>query len=135
MISELSLIATKTKLFGSCFAVVALGVADANVSPGSLEDYTLKGMLMIALVFTIRLLLKEQADHKAELAARDKAHKEELAARDLAAHAERDKREAAMLSAMSAYTTEMKNLTTPMAEQAAYLKGVVSKLIERGLAE
>jgi hypothetical protein len=122
MIPEIAFIATKAPLFASCAIIAALGVADANVAQGTPEDYTLKGLLTIALVFTVRPLLKQQADHKAE-----------LAARDVAAHAERDKREAATLAAMNAYTQELKSLTAPVMEQATYFKSVVAKLVERGL--
>ena len=81
-------------------------------------------MLTIALVFTVRLVLQQQKDHKLE-----------LAARDVAAHAERDKREAAMVQAMALYTAELKKLTEPIVEQATYFKAVVAKLIDRGLDE
>lgn len=124
MISELTLIATKVKLFASCLAVVTLGVADANVTPNSVEDYTLKAMLTIALVFTVRLLLKQQAEHKAELAKRESD-----------AHAERDKREAAMCLAMQDYTRELKSLTAPVLEQATYFKAAIAQLIEKGMHE
>ena len=43
VIPEIALIAAKAKFFIPCLAMVLLGLADANVPAGSIEDYTLKG--------------------------------------------------------------------------------------------
>lgn len=78
MIAETSLIAAKWKIFGGCLAMVVFGVADTQVTPASLEDYTLKGLLLLALVFVVRLLLKQQEDHKKEMDSLRSKHEEML---------------------------------------------------------
>ena len=73
MIAEASFVASQWKIFFGMASIAILAVADAaTTSPW--EDWSLKGLLLGAVIFVVRLLLLEQAkrekaeqDHKSEI--------------------------------------------------------------------
>ncbi len=122
MIAETTLIATKWKAFAGCTAVAVLAAADSMVTPATLEDYGLKGLLILALVFVVRLLLKQQAEHKQELQEQQTQHR-----------AEASRREERMLQAMHAQAEGLDQLTTLTKEQTDYFKSVTRNIVDQHL--
>lgn len=123
MIAETSLIAAKGKLFVSCLVAVGCVLADAGTTPGSYEDMTLKTILVIALVFVVRLLLKQQEEHKAERAKDAETHLTAATAR-----------EEKMLTAMQRQSDAMERVAELTQEQTDYFKTVTRGLVDERLA-
>ena len=86
-------------------------VADIAGNAKSWEDVSLKVLLLIAVVFLVRLLLKQQADHKAESTAREQR----------------------MLEALNRTPEGMEALTALIQEQTDYFKSVVKSVVSERL--
>lgn len=122
MIAETTLIATKWKALAGCTAVAVLAAADSVVTPATLEDYGLKGLLIISLIFVVRLLLRQQADHKVELREQQAQHREEAS-----------RREERMLQAIHAQVEGLEQLTLLTKEQTDYFKSVTRNILDQHL--
>ena len=119
MLAETSLITAKWKLFASCSVAVITLLADAGAAPGSYEDLGLKTILVAAVVFTVRLLLKQQEEHKAERAKDAENHLADAKARE-------DK----MLAAMQKQSDTMERVAVLTEEQNEHFKDVVRSVLE-----
>lgn len=91
----------------AAFAMLADIASDAK----SWEDVSLKVLLLIAVVFLVRLLLKQQAEHKAESVAREQR----------------------MLEALNRTAEGMEALTALIQEQTDYFKSVVRSVVNERL--
>lgn len=67
MIAESSLIATNLKAFLASVALLAVGAAEMTAEPNSAEDYTLKGILIVAVIFLVRQIQVDRREHRAEV--------------------------------------------------------------------
>lgn len=67
MIAESSLIASNVKTFLGCMAVLATGAAEMLTSPNSAESYTVKGMLIVAVIVLVRQIQVDRREHKLEV--------------------------------------------------------------------
>ncbi|RBP37024.1 hypothetical protein DES53_115165 [Roseimicrobium gellanilyticum] len=98
-------------------AMLASGVAtvamlgDIASDAKSWEDVSLKVLLLIAVVFLVRLLLRQQAEHKAESAAREQR----------------------MLETLNRTAEGMEALTALIQEQTDYFKSVVKSVVSERL--
>lgn len=119
MIGEVILISTHLKMFASCMLITALVLADMGVTPQSAEDYTLKGLLICALLYVSRLLLIQQDAHKADMKEIAKLHKEDCV-----------QRENKLQSCIEAQTHSMSELTTLTREQTDYFKTVTRNIVD-----
>lgn len=115
MIAEASIVTVKTKIALGFICASALAAADAQVAPWSPEDYTLKGALAIAVVVLWRLILKQQAEHKQEMAAL------------------RDKYESDMKTVVTANTASNEKVAQLAEEQATYFKTVTRNIVDEKL--
>lgn len=70
------------KLAAASAVALFAAVTDATANPEGWEDISLKALLIGALVFVVRLLLKQQTDHKAEIRETWQAHKAEAEQRE-----------------------------------------------------
>jgi len=115
MITEMAIITAKWKVFVGCVAILVLGIADANVTPATLEDYTLKGLLLISVGLVIRQIMKERVEHRAEVETLRVQHKSE----------------------MSLILNEVKKSvdanTKATDEQIQYFRTVNQRLVDRGM--
>lgn len=115
MIAETSFIASQWKIFSGVLAVAIFSVADLAVPSQSVEDYSLKALLIVALVFVVRLLLVQQKEHKQEL--------KEL----------RDRHETAMQNVVKANTESNQRVADLAEEQATYFKTVTRSIMDEKL--
>ena len=116
MIAEASLITvTKAKIISGCALAVLTLAADTQVSPASVEDYTLKSVLVVTVIFLGKLLLKQQQEHKTEM--------KEL----------RDKHEDAMKTVVTANTASNEKVAELAEEQANYFKTVTRSVMDEKL--
>jgi hypothetical protein len=98
-------------------AMMASGVAafamvgDIAAEAKGWEDVSLKVLLLIAVVFLVRLLLKQQAEYKAETVAREQR----------------------MLEALNRTVEGMEALTGLIQEQTDYFKSVVKHVVSERL--
>ena len=98
-------------------AMVASGVAscamlaDIASEAKGWEDVSLKVLLLVAVVFLVRLLLRQQTEHKLENAAREQR----------------------MLEALSRTADGMEALTALTQEQTDYFKSVVKSVVSERL--
>ena len=98
-------------------AMVASGVAsfamlaDIASEAKGWEDVSLKVLLLVAVVFLVRLLLRQQTEHKLESAAREQR----------------------MLDALNRTADGMEALTTLTQEQTDYFKSVVKSVVSERL--
>lgn len=67
MIAESTLIASNLKVFLGCIAVVVVGVAEIAAGPTSVEEYTVKGMLIVAVIVLVRQIQVDRKEHRAEV--------------------------------------------------------------------
>lgn len=91
----------------AAFAMLADIASDAK----NWEDVSLKVLLLIAVVFLVRLLLKQQAEHKTESAAREQR----------------------MLETLNRTAEGMEALTALIQEQTDYFKSVVKNVVSERL--
>lgn len=122
MITEVSLIACNWKLATGGLALVLISAADMAVAPQTFEDYGLKGLLIVTVIFLVRQLLKTQAEHKAEM-------KEERATH-LAANAQREEK---MIAAMTKQAEELGRVADQTEEQTTYFKTVTKDIVNERL--
>ena len=115
MIAETSFIASQWKIFSGVLAVATFAIADLGAAPQSIEDYSLKALLLVALVFVVRLLLIQQKEHKEEL-------------RTL-----RDRHETAMHDVVKANTESNQRVADLAEEQANYFKTVTRNIVDEKL--
>ena len=66
MLPELSLIASKWKLFIGSVVAIGAFLADISVEPKSIEDYTFKTALLVAVVYLVRQSAAERESHATE---------------------------------------------------------------------
>lgn len=94
-------------------SAVATGamVGDIAAEAKGWEDVSLKVLLLIAVVFLVRLLLKQQAEYKAETVAREQR----------------------MLEALNRTAEGMEALTGLIQEQTDYFKSVVKHVVSERL--
>lgn len=112
MIPETSLIAMKAKLFLASGVALAAIIADVTASPEPpWESYTLKGILVAAVIYLVRELSAERANNKIE----------------------NKLREERMLSAMEDMSDGHKELVTATKQQTQYFESIAKTLIERGM--
>ncbi len=119
MITEAALVASKFKLFAACTCMIALMLADAAAAPGSYEDIGLKAALIVSLVFTVRLLLKQQEEHKQERARDAEKHLESA-----------QQREDKLLAALHQQREAMDRVANLTQEQTDYFKGVTRAIVD-----
>ena len=86
-------------------------LADITREAKGWEDVSLKVLLLIAVVFLVRLLLKQQEEHKVESAAREQR----------------------MLEALNRTAEGMEALTALIQEQTDYFKSVVKSVVSERL--
>lgn len=86
-------------------------VADIASEAKGWEDVSLKVLLLVSVVFLVRLLLRQQAEHKAESAAREQR----------------------MLEALNRTAEGMEALTVLIQEQTDYFKSVVKSVVSERL--
>lgn len=126
MIAEASLVTVKTKIaLGFIFASM-LAAADAQVTPWSPEDYTLKGILAAAVVVLWRLVLKQQAEHKSDMAKQQAEHKAEITVL-------RDKYEEDMKTVVVANTASNEKVAELAEDQATYFRTVTRDIVNEKL--
>ena len=107
-------------LAASGIALIALvtdSAARNAISPW--EDIGLKGLLIGSLVFVVRLLLKQQTDHKSEMRETWKAHKEET-----------EHREVKVVSCLTAQTEKLTKLCELTEEQTEHYRTFVKAAID-----
>lgn len=82
MIPETTLIAAHGKAFVASIGLLGIAVADASpsVTPGSAEDYLIKGGGATLIIFLVRMLLKAWDDHKLSMADHRKSLETTIAA-------------------------------------------------------
>jgi hypothetical protein len=97
-------------MIASCVAASAM-LADIASETKGWEDVSLKVLLLVAVVFLVRLLLKQQEEHKTESAAREQR----------------------MLDALNRTADGMEALTTLTQEQTDYFKSVVKSVVSERL--
>lgn len=83
------------------------------------EDIGLKGLLIGTLIFVVRLLLKQQAEHKSEMRETWKMHK-----------AETEQREAKVVSCLTAQTDKLTKLCDLTEEQTEHYRSFVKAAID-----
>src|SRR3954470_23538205 len=115
MIAEASMFTAKAKLTMGTLAVVALGVADTQAIPLSIEDYSIRGGLTVGLIFTVRLLLQTLKEHKAEM--------KEL----------RDKHEERLATVIESNTESNRKVCQSAEEQLTYFKTVTRDIVNEKL--
>jgi branched-subunit amino acid ABC-type transport system permease component len=97
-------------MMASAVATFAM-VGDIAAEAKGWEDVSLKVLLLIAVVFLVRLLLKQQAEYKAETVAREQR----------------------MLEALNRTAEGMEALTGLIQEQTDYFKSVVKHVVSERL--
>jgi hypoxanthine-guanine phosphoribosyltransferase len=105
----------------SAVALVA-AVTDATTQPQGWEDISLKALLIGALVFVVRLLLKQQTDHKSEIRETWQMHKEEA-----------EKREVKVVSCLEAQTQTLRKLCELTEEQTEHYRSFVKAAVDAKL--
>jgi len=66
------------KIIGAMVIGIGACIADIAMDAKGFEDWTLKGILIASIVFVVRILLKQQAEHKAEMKVAWDEHKREF---------------------------------------------------------
>ena len=107
-------------------SAVALGAAvtDTVASPTGWEDISLKALLIGALVFVVRLLLKQQQDHKAEIRETWQTHK-----------AEAEQRETKVVACMTTQTETLGKLCELTEEQTDHYRAFVKAAVDAKLKQ
>jgi hypothetical protein len=114
MIPETSLIAMKYKLVIASGVALAAFIADVTANPEPpWESYTLKGILVLAVIYLGRELAAERANNKLD-------------------HQLREER---MIKSMEQMTDGHKELVTATKEQTKWFESIAKELIQRGLGE
>lgn len=105
-------------------SAIALGAAvtDATANPQGWEDISLKALLIGALVFVVRLLLKQQSDHKTEIKETWAAYKEEAV-----------KREEKVVACMTAQSEKLGKLCELTEEQTEHYRTFVKAAVDAKL--
>ena len=67
MIAEGTLIANNLKVFFSVMGVTGLTAADLVANPQSFEDWSLKGLLLMAVLVLSRVVVVQQRNHEASM--------------------------------------------------------------------
>lgn len=115
MIIESSLIAANWKLASGGLAVIILAAADVVTPPQSIEDYSIKALMGVVIIFMVRLLLTQQKEHKQEM-------------KD-----ERDKHELRMETVIKENTTSNQQVVKMADEQMTYFKTVTRSIVDEHL--
>lgn len=110
MIAE-TIITTKAKILAVFVGGVLVAVADSQFPAQSIEDWTAKGLLALAVGVLYRLLMKSQAESK------------EL----------RDKHESRLLTVIEANTKSNEKVCELAEEQATYFKTVTRDIVNEKL--
>lgn len=113
MITEASLLAANWKLASGGVAVVLLAAADVMTPPQSIEDYSIKAMMAVVIVFLVRLLLKQQAEHKQEMKEERTQHQEKV------------------VVAMEKQAVALEKMATQTEEQTTYFKTVTRNIVDQ----
>lgn len=112
MIVESSLLAANWKLATGGLAVVILAAADMAAPPQSIEDYSIKAMMGAVIIFLVRLLLKQQAEHKQELKEERTQHQEKV------------------VSSMNKQAEALERVADLTEEQTTYFKTVTRGIVD-----
>jgi hypothetical protein len=122
MIAEASLIAANWKLAVGGVALILIGAADMTVAPQTLEDYGLKGLLLITVIFLVRQLLKSQIEHKQEMKEERANHQATTA-----------QREEKMVTALNKQADASDRMAAQIEEQTTYFKTVTRNIVDQHL--
>lgn len=122
MIIESSILAANWKLASGGLAVILLAAADAVTPPQSIEDYSIKALMGVVIIFVVRLLLTQQKEHKQELKEERLQHRAESAVRE-------DK----MVNAMTKQAEAMERMAEQTEEQTTYFKTVTRGIVDEHL--
>lgn len=122
MIVESSLLAANWKLASGGLAVVLLAAADAVTPPQSIEDYSIKALMGIVIIFVVRLLLTQQKEHKQELKDEREHNRTEAA-----------QREEKMVTAMTKQAEALERVADQTEEQTTYFKTVTRGIVDEHL--
>lgn len=122
LLSQLSGYAIELKI--GVVATLGAGalLADMSAEAKGWEDVGFKAALGLALIFVVRLLLKQQQDHKAEMRDTWTAHITET-----------NHREDRLHQAMEARTTALDKLVTLTEEQTDYFRTVTRGIVNQHL--
>lgn len=99
-------------------AIVTEGVTEVR----GWEDVSLKALLIAALVFVVRLLLKQQTEHKSEIRETWRLHKEEA-----------EQREAKVVACMTAQSCKLEKLCELTEEQTEHYRSFVKAAVDAKL--
>lgn len=108
MIAATSLLTVKTKIIALAATSALLAVVDSQLPTSSIEDYSVKGILGVAVIVLYRLLLKSQADTTAL----------------------RDKHEARLVGVIEANTRSNEKVCEMTAESSNYFKTVTRTIVD-----
>lgn len=124
MIAETSLLVSKWKFAATIAAIGGIWIADETLTrPQSIEDWGLKGLLMLTVGFLVRLLLKQQDEHKTERAKDAETHLADAKARE-------DK----MVTAMTKQSETLDEVAKNSKEQLDYFKTVTRTIVDERLS-
>jgi hypothetical protein len=116
------------KLALASAVALAAAVTDATTQPQGWEDISLKALLIGALVFVVRLLLKQQTDHKSEIRETWKQHKEEAQTRE--------EKVIACISAQTETLDKLRELTEEQTEHyRTFVKAAVDAKLNQGAGD
>ncbi len=119
-----SMLPSEAKLaWGTALAAFSL-LADLVTETKGWEDLGIKTLLLAALVFVGRLLMKEQTEHRAEIKELQAAHKAEFIARD-----------STMVAALIRQAEAIEEQTGILREQTDYYKTVTRNIVEDRLKQ
>lgn len=113
MITEASLIASHTKAFVASIGLLGLALADATTTPGTAEDYLIKGGAAGLIIFLIRVILKGWDEHRKSM----------------------DDHRATLETTVKANTAALDKVHTALDGQIRFFEGVGKTAIDRAMNE
>lgn len=130
---EIPLFIQKWKIFVGSLAVAGLTLADGGTERGSMEDYTLKGCLVIAVLFLVRQLLKEREEYTAGRERERKEHAVQMQEMSARHRGLCELREAKLHEICDGVGSHLDANTKATDRQTEWFDGLGKELISRGL--
>lgn len=122
MLAQLASHATEIKFILAALVGGGALLADVAVDPKGLEDWGLKGLLLIALGYAVNLLLSQQKEHKAEMKETWDLHKKDA-----------ETREAKLIKCIEESTKATVENAALTKEQTDYFKAVTRNVVDEKL--
>lgn len=132
---ELPLFITKWKIASLVSGCVFLAAVDTQTSSRSAEDYTVKGLLVVAVSFLVRQLLKERQEYQLGREVERKEFRQDM--QNLSAkHAEAGLiREDKLHEVCGSVLKHIEAGTTATEKQTEWFEGVGRDLMTQGMAK